>query len=570
MALSYTETNGDGATTNFAVPFSYLDKTHVHAYVDDVEKTFTWVNSATIQLSPAPPVGVLNVVIKRITPRFEVLVDYNNGSVLFDTDLDIAYLQCLFILQEQNEQAETLFPAGHTLDSHSDATPGASTAKGTVRVYDVNGKQISLLVGADGQVLEADSATASGLGWKQGLRKLITAAGDLLYGTANGVAARLGIGTEGQVLTVSAGGLPVWQNPALGSGGGGNSSAADIIDNGCMEVWQRGAGAKTTVGGSWLADRFKFFSNTATMAYTSQRSANVPTVAQAGIALNYSAEIKCDTIEAGYSAAESSLIHHTVEGYRWINFAQRVFTLSFWVYSTKTGTFCVSFRNNGFDRSYVAEYTINASNTWEFKTIVVPASPTAGSWNYLDDRGIVISWALGAGSNFFTTAGAWQTGNFISTSNQVNFFDNTSNYFRITGVKTDLGINATQLSPLPFPEELQRCKRYFFKTFRYDITPAQAVGNAKGEYTAYATRAGNVDNFGMRQYFAVPLRTQPTVTTYNPLNANSFGVDILTLQNLVVGASFDREGYIISMTGHTTTSIGSALMVNFTCDADWA
>ncbi len=162
MALSYVKTNGDGATTNFAVPFSYLDKTHVHVYVGGVEKTFTWVNSATVQISPAPAAGTLNVEIRRQTPRNIALVDYNNGSVLFDTDLDTANLQSLFIAQEYFEQAESAFPSGHTLDSHSDATPGESVAKGSMRVFDYQSK-LRAVVASDGGLLIGDNNENNGV-----------------------------------------------------------------------------------------------------------------------------------------------------------------------------------------------------------------------------------------------------------------------------------------------------------------------------------------------------------------------------------------------------------------------
>jgi hypothetical protein len=232
MALSYVQASGNGATTNFAVPFSYLDQTHVHVYISDVETlAFTWVNAGTIQITPAPPSGTNNVEIRRQTPRNVALVDYNNGSVLFDTDLDTANLQSLFIAQEYFEQAENLFPSGHTLDSHTDATPGSSVAKGTMRVYDENSKWNAvtppttgglligdtadtkgvrwLAQGTNGYQLEVDTGAAGGLAWKTSLRSLLTTVGDMIYASANNIASRLGIGTSGQVLMVS-GGVPAW------------------------------------------------------------------------------------------------------------------------------------------------------------------------------------------------------------------------------------------------------------------------------------------------------------------------------------------------------------------------
>jgi hypothetical protein len=232
MALSYVEYSGNGGTSNFIVPFAYLSRTHVHVYLSLVETlAFTWVNASTIQITPAPPVGTLNVKILRTTPKNASLVDYINGSALHDTDLDVGHLQNLFIAQEYFEQAESAFPSGHTIDSHSDATPGESVAKGALRVYDYQSKLRAIVPpgdggvligdivedngarwlakGTDGQVLEVDDAALGKLAWKQSLRKLLTTAGDLIYATGSGVAARLGIGAAGTVLVAGAS-APAW------------------------------------------------------------------------------------------------------------------------------------------------------------------------------------------------------------------------------------------------------------------------------------------------------------------------------------------------------------------------
>lgn len=243
MALSYSLQSGNGASQNFTVPFSYIDQSHVHVYVDDVETVaFTWVNSTTVQITPAPPSGTGNVELRRVTPRDAALVDFQNGSVLFDTDLDTAGLQSLFIAQEYFEQAENLFPTGHTLDSHSDATIGASVAKGTMRVYDANSKWNAITAPADGAVLIGDTADSKGvrwlakgtdgnvlqvtdaaagkLSWVSGFKNLYTTIGDILYASAAGVASRLGIGTAGQVLVARPGSTPplAWETIGFTTG----------------------------------------------------------------------------------------------------------------------------------------------------------------------------------------------------------------------------------------------------------------------------------------------------------------------------------------------------------------
>jgi hypothetical protein len=77
-----------------------------------------------------------------------------------------------------------------------------------------------LAVGTNGQVLKANSATATGLEWaadSAGMSNPMTTTGDTIYSSSGSTPARLGIGTTGQVLTV-AGGLPSWASAASGGG----------------------------------------------------------------------------------------------------------------------------------------------------------------------------------------------------------------------------------------------------------------------------------------------------------------------------------------------------------------
>jgi hypothetical protein len=55
---------------------------------------------------------------------------------------------------------------------------------------------------------------------------LTTTTGDIIYASGSNTPARLGIGSEGQVLSVSSG-IPAWSTPA--AGGGGSASLPDIF-----------------------------------------------------------------------------------------------------------------------------------------------------------------------------------------------------------------------------------------------------------------------------------------------------------------------------------------------------
>ena len=73
-------------------------------------------------------------------------------------------------------------------------------------------------VGANGTVLTADSAEATGLKWAtpaSGMTNPMTTTGDIIYSSSGSTPDRLGIGSTGNVLTV-AGGVPSWAAPASG------------------------------------------------------------------------------------------------------------------------------------------------------------------------------------------------------------------------------------------------------------------------------------------------------------------------------------------------------------------
>lgn len=84
-----------------------------------------------------------------------------------------------------------------------------TTTKGDLIVS--NGSDnIRLAVGADGTVLSASSAAASGLAWTAPLTNPMDSAGDMIVGGASGAATKLDSGTSGQHLQSAGAASPAW------------------------------------------------------------------------------------------------------------------------------------------------------------------------------------------------------------------------------------------------------------------------------------------------------------------------------------------------------------------------
>ena len=105
MANSYVRYTGNGSTTAFSIPFSYIDSTHLACTVAGVSTSFT-LNAAgtTATLGSAPANGVA-IEFKRTSSQTTRLTDYQAGSVLKEADLDNDSLQGFFMSQEAIDTA---------------------------------------------------------------------------------------------------------------------------------------------------------------------------------------------------------------------------------------------------------------------------------------------------------------------------------------------------------------------------------------------------------------------------------------------------------------------------------
>ena len=235
------------------------------------------------------------------------------------------------------------------------------------------------------------------------------------------------------------------------------------IINGDMRISQRGTSASPTSGGYFTVDRWRFGQA------SSYAASLTPTISQSSVAPSGFTNSFLYTNGTGAAPTSAQLIafDQYIEG---LNCADLEFgsasaatvTVSFWVRASVTGTYAVSLANSDINRSYVATYTINAANTWEQKSVTI-AGDTSGTWLKTNGIGIAVRFAVGGGSGVQTTAGAWQTGNFFTTSACTNLTATSGATFYITGVQLEAGSVATPFERRPYGTELQLCLRYAYR-----------------------------------------------------------------------------------------------------------
>lgn len=94
--VTYT---GNGSTTSYAVGFPFIDSSHVKAYINGTLTTAFTISTSTLIFTSAPANGA-TIRIQRETPIDVRLVDFADGSVLTEADLDRSANQSFYVAQE--------------------------------------------------------------------------------------------------------------------------------------------------------------------------------------------------------------------------------------------------------------------------------------------------------------------------------------------------------------------------------------------------------------------------------------------------------------------------------------
>ena len=249
-----------------------------------------------------------------------------------------------------------------------------------------------------------------------------------------------------------------------GSATVGGITGRNMVINGGMTISQRGTTFASAANVAYTLDRMQWYDTGAGVVDISQ-STDTPNG-------NFYNSLKIDVTTADSSLAAGDLynIIHQIEGYNiahlgWGTSVAKTVTLSFHIKSPKTGTHCVTLRNSDQTRTRVEEFTVNAANTWEKKTITITGD-TSGTWQSTTNAGIQLIFPLAVGSTYHSSvaAGSWGNGgNIYGSSNQVNCMDDAANNWYITGIQLEAGQTATDFEYEDVITTLAKCQRYYVK-----------------------------------------------------------------------------------------------------------
>lgn len=336
------------------------------------------------------------------------------------------------------------------------------------------------------------------------------------------------------------------------------SGRKNLIINGAMQVAQRGTTSDTSGTDTYLLDRF---SMSRFGGYPNNTTQTQESDAPPGFNKSFKFVRNNATTLSGTRATafvyrfEGQDISHLNWG---TSNAQDV-TISFWVKSSLTGDFSFIMADSGNAYDIGKLYTISSANTWEKKTITIPA-PTSGSFNTDNSAGAIMYFGFGAVDASRTAQGTtWGVSNSSGSSKSMVTGASTAlattsgATWQITGVQLELGSVATDFEHRSYGEELALCQRYYQQS--YDIGTSAGTATYVGCFT---NRTGSTTTSVYRNLtLPISMRTAPTITLYGTTAAtNSAGK--------WRGSSDAAISMSVSYANHNSFNVSGNMNINYT------
>ena len=329
----------------------------------------------------------------------------------------------------------------------------------------------------------------------------------------------------------------------------------NILVNGSMQIAQRATQVTGSTGtGYKTCDRWRI-NNSLLGTWTIDQSTDAPP------GFGKSLKLTCTTAKPSPSSTNNIIVQQRLEGHdlqslAWGTSSAKEFTISFYVKSSKTGnaTFTALNTDNG-NIMVSFPYTISSANTWEYKTITVPAY-TAGAFDDDNARSMQLEWWLNSGDTY-TGAGTHQTewaalSQTERNASNLGIGGAVNDTWQLAGVQMEIGRNATDFEHRSFGEELALCQRYYCKSYKPTQAPGAGTSDGLQVIRNYDPNNSRSDHPAGVQ-FPVTMRDVPNITFYSQNGtANRY-----TVGNSTAGSYANQGGTISNILLKGTGSIGA-------------
>jgi hypothetical protein len=319
----------------------------------------------------------------------------------------------------------------------------------------------------------------------------------------------------------------------------------NLIMNGDMRVDQRGTATTAVTTNAYTVDRW-YVEDGSDAVLSAQQSTDVPT----GEGFSKSLKVTATTADASIGATKFAVITQHIEGSNsaqlaWGASGAKPVVVSFWVKATVTGTYSFTLYSDSATRICPSSYTVNASNTWEKKTVYI-VGDSSGTWLTTTGRGVICNFYIALGTNYLGTSGVWNSSSIYGVTGQANALASTNNIFAITGVPLEQTYQPTPFEQRPIGVELALCQRYYLR--KTATKPYSTFGFGQFGGTTTTARAAIPLN--------VPMRVNPTAIDYGgTLNINQHYVQNFTATSIILNPN-DGNHTMTAEIGMTIPSAG--------------
>ena len=317
------------------------------------------------------------------------------------------------------------------------------------------------------------------------------------------------------------------------------------ITNGNMLIDQRGsATTPATDAYTYTTDRWAYEASVASKASVGQNTGSVTPPSGFTKYLGAASSSAYSVTSTDFFNIQQPIEGLNISDLAWGTASAKTVTLSFWVYSSLTGTFGAALRNGAANYSYPFSYTISSANTWTYTTITV-AGPTAGTWPTDNSRALTVIFSLGTGSTYSGTAGAWAAANYTSATGAVSVVGTNGATFYITGVQLEVGTKATPYEMQIYSDQLAQCQRYYVK-----------LGMDGALFGSLGTGICNANNSGQSFVIRLPvtMRIQPIPTVSNMRVYDGLSAAIVTsISSATVCSTTNTLGFDVGCSGTVLT-----------------